>query len=52
MPRLRPCGKVSWTQNQAKGLVLAAAYFRHNLHRQERNYYFCQACRAWHTTSQ
>jgi hypothetical protein len=52
MPRPRPCGKVSWTESQAKAMVLYAAYDRHNPRRQERNYYFCAGCRAWHTTSQ
>lgn len=52
MPRLRPCGKLCWTEREAKCIVLAAAYFRHDTRRQERSYYFCRSCKAWHTTSQ
>ena len=52
MPRPTPCGKVCWTQAKAKAICLAAAYYRHDTRRQERSFYFCRNCKAWHTTSQ
>lgn len=52
MPRRPTCGKLCLSQTEAKCIVLAADYFRHDTKRRERSYYFCHRCRAWHTTSQ
>lgn len=52
MARRAPCGKLCFSEMEAKCIVLAATYYRHQQQRQERNYYFCRSCKAWHTTSQ
>ena len=52
MSRALPCGKFCLSETKAKAVVLYAAYDRHNTRRQERSYYFCAGCKAWHTTSQ
>lgn len=53
MTRPRPCDRLILSLSQAKGTVLAAVtYYRHNPRRQERAYYWCQACQGYHTTSQ
>jgi len=53
MARPRPCDRLSLTLNEAKATVLAATtWYRHNPRRQERAYYWCEACKGYHTTSE
>ncbi len=52
MPRRPHCGKLCLSEREAKCICLAAAYFRHDARRNERSFYFCRHCKAWHTTSQ